>query len=393
MNLLKKNTINNVSRIFYIYGTGSVVLAVIVMGLLFVLAEINVFNMNAEKMRQNHVESKKNISRIEVEKAVDYINLRRLSVEENMRKDLQQSASQILEIMKSIYEANKIKSSKESIKNMIKDALIPVQPISTQSYFFINELNGRQILNPAAPEFEGKNLLNFKDEKGNFVVKEEIETVKKFGEGFVTSWYKKPESEKEQLLAKTVYVKLFEPLNWYIGFSAFADDIIKTTKKEVVEHLSKIRFGEEGYIFINTYDGIAVLIDSEIYKEGDNIWEMTDPDGYKVIQAEYEAVQKPNGDFIWYKWKKLSSGEIFPKVSYIKGVDEWQWMVGGGVYTDEIESVIAKERAILNKALMQKLFLSLFILLCILLLIFIIAHHISSRIKRNFDTFTDSLSQ
>jgi signal transduction histidine kinase len=204
---------------------------------------------------------------------------------------------------------------------------------------------------------------------------------------------KKPGSKNEQPVARTVFVKLFKPFNWYIGFGAFVDDVVEVTKREVVEHIRTIRFGEEGYIFINTYDGIAVLIDSEIYKEGDNIWEMTDPDGQKVIQAEFAAAQKPEGDFIWYKWKKLSSGEIFPKVSFIKGIDEWQWIVGGGVYTDEIESVIAAERSVLNKALMQKLFLSLFILLSILLLIFFAARHISSRIKRNFDTFTDSLSQ
>jgi signal transduction histidine kinase len=53
-----------------------------------------------------------------------------------------------------------------------------VQPVSAQNYFFISALNGKQILYPAAPEYEGKNLLNLKDEKGNLVVKEEIETVK-----------------------------------------------------------------------------------------------------------------------------------------------------------------------------------------------------------------------
>jgi PAS domain S-box-containing protein len=393
MKFINKYTLNKVSRIFYIYGTGSVVLAVILMGMLFVLAEIDAFNENAEKMRLNYVESKKNTSRYEVEKAVDFINLRRLSVEESMKNDLQQNAYRVLEIMENIYKANKDKASEESIKDMIIDALRPVQPASAQNYFFINTLNGRPVIYPESPGYEGKNLLNLKDEKGNFIVKEEIEAVKQSGEGYVTAYVKKSGSKNEQPVARTVFVKLFKPFNWYIGFGAFVDDLVEGTKREVVEHIRTIRFGEEGYIFINTYDGIAILIDSEIYKEGDNIWEMTDPDGYKVIQAEYEAAQKPEGDFIWYKWKKLNSGEIFPKVSFIKGIDEWQWIIGGGVYTDEIESVIAADRAILNKALMQKLFLSFFILLCILLLIFIIARSISSRIKRNFDTFTDSLSQ
>jgi PAS domain S-box-containing protein len=393
MNFLKKYTLNKVSRIFYIYGTGSVVLAVILMGLLFALAEIRAFEKSAEKMRQNYVESRKNTSRFEVEKAVDYINLRRFSAEENMKKELKKSAYQVIGIMENIYEANKNKASEESIKNLIKDALRSAQPASDQNYFFIGALNGKQILYPAAPEFEGRNLLYLKDEKGNSVVKEEIETAKKSGEGFVTSYWKKPGSKNEHTAARTVFVKLFKPFNWYVGFGAFVDDVIEDTKKEVVEHIRQIRFGEEGYIFINTYDGIAVLIDSDTYKEGDNIWEMTDPDGQKVIQAEYEAAQKPEGDFIWYKWKKLTSGEIFPKVSFIKGIDEWQWMVGAGVYTDEIESVIAAEKATLNKTLTQNILGSLFILVCILFLIFFIARFISSRIKRNFDTFTDSLSQ
>jgi hypothetical protein len=71
---------------------------------------------NAEKMRQNYVESKKNYFQHEVEKAVDYINLRRFSIEENMKKDLKKSADQVLGIMENIYETNKNTASKSQSK-------------------------------------------------------------------------------------------------------------------------------------------------------------------------------------------------------------------------------------------------------------------------------------
>ena len=101
------------------------------------------------------------------------------------------------------------------------------------------------------------------------------------------------------------------------------------SEDNILELLSSIRFGADadGYIFVNTYDGIPLLLDAKIVVDGDSIWDLEDPDGVRVIQEEKRASANPEGDFIYYSWLKLSNNTVTPKVSFIKGVPECEWMV------------------------------------------------------------------
>ncbi len=79
----------------------------------------------------------------------------------------------------------------------------------------------------------------------------------------------------------------------------------------------------------------------ESYK---NIWELEDPNGFKVIQAERDAVRNPDGDYIYYVWNKLQNDKLAPKVSFIKGIEDWEWMIGSGVYLDDVEIILAQRQ-------------------------------------------------
>jgi len=116
------------------------------------------------------------------------------------------------------------------------------------------------------------------------------------------------------------------------------------SKENILEGLSQIRFGNnrDGYIFVNTYDGIPLLFDAKQVINGKSIWDLTDPNGVKVIQEERRASLNPKGDYIYYSWLKLSTNTVSPKVSFIKGYPKWHWMIGAGVYLDSIEIEIHK---------------------------------------------------
>ncbi|MCK5198886.1 MAG: cache domain-containing protein, partial [Spirochaetales bacterium] len=81
------------------------------------------------------------------------------------------------------------------------------------------------------------------------------------------------------------------------------------SREDTIESVRKIRFGKDrdGYIFINTFDGISLLLDTQNELEGKDLWELTDPNGVKVIQEEWHAAQNPNGDFIYYSWNQPST--------------------------------------------------------------------------------------
>ncbi|MCK5675173.1 MAG: cache domain-containing protein, partial [Spirochaetales bacterium] len=59
------------------------------------------------------------------------------------------------------------------------------------------------------------------------------------------------------------------------------------SREDIIESVRDIRFGEgnDGYIFIVTYDGTTLLNVTQKDLEEKNLWDHTDPNGIKVIQA------------------------------------------------------------------------------------------------------------
>ena len=98
-------------------------------------------------------------------------------------------------------------------------------------------------------------------------------------------------------------------------------------KNIILEEIGKIRFGKDGYIFVVSFDGVTLMNDTQRELIGKDIWDLTDPNGVKVIQEERKAVNNPDGDFIYYMWSKPGETTPSAKISFIKGIQDWQWMV------------------------------------------------------------------
>ncbi|MEA3347700.1 MAG: cache domain-containing protein [Pseudomonadota bacterium] len=91
-------------------------------------------------------------------------------------------------------------------------------------------------------------------------------------------------------------------------------------QQELLKEISKIRFGDQknGYIFVVSYEGMMLMHDVKRHLVGKNIWEITDPNGVKIVQEERKAVRNPKGDFISYVWDKPSAQKSSLNVTFQK---------------------------------------------------------------------------
>lgn len=161
------------------------------------------------------------------------------------------------------------------------------------------------------------------------------------------------------------------------------------SKEDIIESVRKIRFGKDrdGYFFIVSYGGTTILNDTQREMEGNNQWEVTDPNGVKIVQEERRAVRNPDGDFIYYSWNKPSTSVVTPKVSFMMGIPEWEWMIGSGVYLENIDKDIAAlQKEIIIRTGMIALILTV-ILLFILSFIQIIFKRFSKTVSDELHLF------
>ena len=143
----------------------------------------------------------------------------------------------------------------------------------------------------------------------------------------------------------------------------------KELKKEIVEAIEHMRNERDGtgYIFIYTFDGVNIADPILKQNSGKNLLNFKDPNGKKVIKELIEVSKKKDGGFVKYFWNKPIVNKLSPKISYAKAYKPWRWMVGSGVYLDNVQKVLKKRqeeyRKKVFKYVVQILIFALFIFL------------------------------
>ncbi|TLP37494.1 sensor domain-containing diguanylate cyclase [Arcobacter arenosus] len=136
-----------------------------------------------------------------------------------------------------------LKDYEKIVQNEVLNRLNEVR-YGKYEYLFINNLDGTVLMNPLNPQLVGKNMLNFKDENGLFVVKEFIKVAKEKEGGFVKYIWKKPDSNEKT--TKFTYIEGFKPWDWYIGSGSHLDDI----KSEIFYKALKQKEEQKNRIYI-----------------------------------------------------------------------------------------------------------------------------------------------
>lgn len=345
----------SISTAFAAAIAGLTGIAVLVLGALWVGNEYTRFARESERLRKSYYDAQGELIRGEVENVLDYVAYRHSKLEAELRATLRRRVYEAHAVASNLYATEIRHRPRAEVERLIREALRPVRFNEGRGYYFAVTMNGVEVLYPVAPNLEGENLLDLRDDNGNFVIRDEIALLGHDEEGFVFDHWRKPNASDQMIYPKITFVKRFEPLGWYLGTGEYLDDFERDVQDEILARIASVRFGNEGYVFVNTYDGQALITDGRRVTDGTNLWELTDPNGVKVIQEERRAAEKPDGDFIHYTWRKLTNDQLAPKVSFIKGYPKWRWMVGAGVYLDQIEPIVAERRAELKQRLRSHL--------------------------------------
>jgi two-component system, NarL family, sensor kinase len=115
------------------------------------------------------------------------------------------------------------------------------------------------------------------------------------------------------------------------------DEAIKSQAKDILRALTY--GGGDGYFFAYEYNGLCLVLPPQPELVGQNLWEIRDRDGRPVVQSLVAKAREGSGYFR-YVWNKPSVREVAPKLGYVVGLDRWGWMLGTGLYLDDIQSTL-----------------------------------------------------
>ncbi|MCG3726933.1 methyl-accepting chemotaxis protein [Vibrio cincinnatiensis] len=115
--------------------------------------------------------------------------------------------------------------------------------------------------------------------------------------------------------------------------------------KEAAKTLLKaMRFDSDGYFFAYNSQGINILHAINPALEGKNLYGMKDENGVEVIAGLIRSSKSGDG-FLNFSWHKPTINAQAPKLGYAEYLPKWDWVLGTGIYIDDIDIQVAEFRA------------------------------------------------
>jgi two-component system NarL family sensor kinase len=106
--------------------------------------------------------------------------------------------------------------------------------------------------------------------------------------------------------------------------------------------ISKLDYGgDDGYFFIYDMNGVNLMHPRKPELVGKNLYELRDAEGNPTIQRLL-ARARAGGGLERYLWEKPSSHKVESKLGYVVMLDRWNWMLGTGLYIDDVDAALAK---------------------------------------------------
>jgi signal-transduction protein with cAMP-binding, CBS, and nucleotidyltransferase domain/predicted metal-dependent phosphoesterase TrpH len=202
-----------------------------------------------------------------------------------------------------------------------------------------------------------------------------------------------PSFEQTLLDRKRELIQELTSSAWSILASYESDEQSGELSREEAQSLAlarveSLRYGPEGkdYFWIQDLQPQMLMHPYRPDLNGTDVSSFTDARGVRIFVEFANLVQRDGEGYINYVWQwKDDPSRLEPKESYVKGFTPWDWVIGTGIYTDDVNAEIARiERSIVNTSLVISSAV-------ILLLLFVMQQ--SMKIDRERQEVVDSLRE
>ncbi|AZD02245.1 MULTISPECIES: methyl-accepting chemotaxis protein [Pseudomonas] len=138
-----------------------------------------------------------------------------------------------------------------------------------------------------------------------------------------------------------------------------------TAQKQALSAIRNLRYDQSDYFWINDLTPVMVMHPTNPKLDGQNLAAIRDPDGFAVFN-EMVAIAKAKGaGMVNYRWPKPGASEPVQKTSYVQLFQPWGWIIGSGVYIDDVQ---AEFRSQVVKASVVGIAIALLMALLVLLI-------------------------
>ncbi|MDP5056943.1 MAG: cache domain-containing protein [Marinomonas hwangdonensis] len=161
---------------------------------------------------------------------------------------------------------------------------------------------------------------------------------------------------------------------------------------QVKKILAGLSYEDEGYFFAYETTGVNLVHPTQPDFVGKNLWEFQDRSGNYLIQGLIKAAQS-GGGYHRYIWEKPPLMNQEDKLSYAVIIERWDWMMGTGLYLDDIYAELTKTKAIMNDNIQRSFFTVIEVVVVTVVLVILLGLAINLHEHKLADSRLKALAQ
>lgn len=123
----------------------------------------------------------------------------------------------------------------------------------------------------------------------------------------------------------------------------YESDKAGENQEQAKQILKAMRFDSDGYFFAYDSKGVNTLHAIKPELEGKNLYGMKDENGVAVIAGLIDASKSGDG-FLYFSWHKPTINAQAPKLGYAEYLPKWDWVLGTGIYIDDVDQQVQAKR-------------------------------------------------
>src|SRR4030095_15593457 len=109
-------------------------------------------------------------------------------------------------------------------------------------------------------------------------------------------------------------------------------------QKRAMARIGALRYGSNDYFWINDMYPKMVMHPIKPEMNGNDLSAYKDTNGKLLFVDFVDTVRKNGAGFVPYEWPKPGFEKPQPKLSYVVGFAPWNWVIGTGVYIDDVNT-------------------------------------------------------
>ncbi len=117
---------------------------------------------------------------------------------------------------------------------------------------------------------------------------------------------------------------------------------LEEAQKRAMTAIQNLRYEEKEYFWINDLHPRMVMHPFKPELNGKDLTDHKDPNGKRLFVEFVNVCKEKGAGVVEYMWPKHDGSKPEPKISYVKLFKPWGWIVGSGIYIDDMKKEMAQ---------------------------------------------------